>query len=119
MAYGKKQHRNTHQLKSRLNDDAYADLQAEATDRAMQPGALVRELTLAALQFKQAHGYFPLVDDQELEGGELDNFPALRELARKLNMEPRELIHDLVRQALAIKLKHEQLSLFGDKKFSA
>ncbi|EXF95777.1 hypothetical protein HK44_020485 [Pseudomonas fluorescens HK44] len=119
MAYDNKAHCNTHQLKSRLNDDAYADLRAEALERETQPGALVRDLTLAALQFKREHGYFPLLDDQGVEGRELDDFPALRELARELNIQPRELILDLARKALAIKLEHEQLSLLDDKKHSA
>ena len=50
MAYDNKSHRNTHQLKSRLNDHAYDAIKAEALERETQPGALVRDLTLAALR---------------------------------------------------------------------
>lgn len=119
MAYKEKSHRNTHQLKSRVNDDAYAELKAEASVRETQPGALVRELTLAALQFKREHGYFPLIDDRKPEDQELDDFPALREMARERQLKPGELIRDLVRRALAAKLEHEQLGMPDRRKRSA
>lgn len=105
MAYKQKSHRNTHQMKSRLNDHAYADLQAEAVRREMQPGELVRELTLAALKFQREHGYFPLVDAAEPDTT-LDNFPMLRERARELNMTPREMADRLISEAVGFKLEH-------------
>jgi hypothetical protein len=114
MAYGNKTHRNTHQLKSRLNDDAYAALQVEAETREIQPGALVRELTLAALRFKEDYGYFPLVDDNPLDG-----FPELSELARELKMQPRELHREIIRDALQAKREQDAITQVNDKKLSA
>ncbi|MDB5996862.1 MAG: hypothetical protein JWP42_3998 [Pseudomonas sp.] len=119
MAYKKKPHRNTHQLKSRLNDNAYADLEAEAIEREMQPGALVRELTLAALRFKEHHGYFPLLDGQELADRTLDDYPMLREKARELKISPRELADRLIRLALALKLEQAQMAAPSKNKRSA
>jgi hypothetical protein len=114
MAYDKKKHRNTHQMKSRLNDDAYADLLTEATERETQPGALVRELTLAALQFKRDYGYFPLLDDNELDG-----FPALGELACELKIQPGVLARELIRSALQAKREQDAIPQISDKKLSA
>ncbi|MHC8386791.1 hypothetical protein ACYZTM_01720 [Pseudomonas sp. MDT2-39-1] len=114
MAYGNKTHRNTHQLKSRLNDDAYAALQVEALAREIQPGALVRDLTLAALRFKDDYGYFPLIDDNELDG-----FPALGELAREMKMQPSALVHELIRSALQAKREQDAITQVNDKKLSA
>ncbi|MFJ3486606.1 hypothetical protein ACIPL1_24855 [Pseudomonas sp. NPDC090202] len=105
MAYKQKSHRNTHQMKSRLNDHAYADLKAEADKRGKQPGELVRELTLGALKFQREHGYFPLVDDAEADTT-LDNFPMLRERARELNVTPREMADLLISEVAAFKLEH-------------
>ncbi len=117
MAYGNKTHRNTHQLKSRLNDDAYAALQVEALAREIQPGALVRDLTLAALRFKEDYGYFPLVDDGE--SSELDGFPALGELARELKIQPGALVRELIRSALQAKREQDANPQINDKKLSA
>jgi hypothetical protein len=114
MAYDNKSHRNTHQLKSRLNDVAYADLISEAVERKIQPGALVRDLTLAALQFKRDYGYFPLLDDNELDG-----FPALGELARDLKIQPGALVRDLIRAALKARREQDVISQVNDKKRSA
>lgn len=114
MAYENKSHRNTHQLKSRLNDDAYAALQVEAMGREMQPGALVRDLTLAALRFKEDYGYFPLVDDNELDG-----FPALAELARELKIQPAVLARDLIRAALQARREQDAINQANGKKRSA
>jgi hypothetical protein len=114
MAYGNKSHRNTHQLKSRLNDDAYAAIQVEALKREIQPGALVRDLTLAALRFKESYGYFPLIDDNELEG-----FPALAELARELKIQPAVLARDLIRAALQARREQDAITKVNDKKLSA
>lgn len=114
MAYGNKSHRNTHQLKSRLNDDAYAAIQVEALKREIQPGALVRDLTLAALRFKEDYGYFPLIDDKELDG-----FPALAELARELKIQPAVLARDLIRAALQAKREQDAITQVNDKKLSA
>jgi len=114
MAYKNKTHRNTHQLKSRLNDAAYAALQVEALARELQPGALVRELTLAALRFKEDYGYFPLVDDNPLDG-----FPELSELARELKMQPRELHREIIRSALQAKREQDAITQVNDKKLSA
>lgn len=119
MAYDNKTHCNTHQLKSRLNDDAYAAIKAEAADRETQPGALVRDLTLAALQFKNEHGYFPLVDGYELADPTLDAYPMLRDRARELKVSPRQLASDLIQAALDIKLEHAQSSSAGDEKRTA
>lgn len=114
MAYKIKAHRNTHQLKSRLNDHAYAAIQAEAQAREIQPGALVRDLTLAALRFKEDYGYFPLIDDNELDG-----FPALAELARELKVKPAVLARDLIRAALHARREQDTISQVNDKKLSA
>jgi hypothetical protein len=114
MAYKNKAHRNTHQLKSRLNDHAYAAIQVEALKRELQPGALVRDLTLAALRFKEDYGYFPLVDDNDLDG-----FPALSELARERKMHPSALVHELIREALQAKLEQDGITQINDKKLSA
>ncbi|MBN3966285.1 hypothetical protein IMW75_13490 [Pseudomonas gregormendelii] len=114
MAYDNKTHRNTHQLKSRLNDDAYADLKAEALSREIQPGALVRDLTLAALRFKEDYGYFPLIDDNELDG-----FPALAELALELKVQPAVLAHDLIRAALQARREQDAITQVNDKQLSA
>jgi hypothetical protein len=114
MAYGNKSHRNTHQLKSRLNDDAYAAIQVEALKREVQPGALVRDLTLAALRFKESYGYFPLIDDNELDG-----FPALAELARELKIQPAVLARDLIRAALQARREQDVITQVNDKKLSA
>ena len=114
MAYKNKTHRNTHQLKSRLNDDAYAALQVEALAREIQPGALVRDLTLAALRFKEDYGYFPLVDDNELDG-----FPALAELARELKIQPAVLARDLIRAALQARREQGAINQANGKKRSA
>lgn len=114
MAYGNKSHRNTHQLKSRLNDDAYAAIQVEAQKREIQPGALVRDLTLAALRFKEDYGYFPLIDDKELDG-----FPALAELARELKIQPAVLVRDLIRAALQARREQDAINQVNDKKLSA
>ncbi len=114
MAYGNKTHRNTHQLKSRLNDDAYAAIQVEALKREIQPGALVRDLTLAALRFKEDYGYFPLIDDKELDG-----FPALAELARELKIQPAVLARDLIRAALQARREQGVITQVNDKKLSA
>ena len=114
MAYDNKKHRNTHQLKSRLNDHAYAAIQVEAEKREIQPGALVRDLTLAALRFKEDYGYFPLVDATELEG-----FPALAELARELKIQPAVLARDLIRAALQARLEQGAVNQVNDKKRSA
>ncbi|WCM49009.1 hypothetical protein OH720_18550 [Pseudomonas sp. WJP1] len=114
MAYGNKTHRNTHQLKSRLNDDAYAAIQVEALKREIQPGALVRDLTLAALRFKEDYGYFPLIDDKELDG-----FPALAELARELKIQPAVLARDLIRAALQARQEQDAITQVNDKKLSA
>lgn len=119
MAYDDKTHCNTHQLKSRLNDDAFAAIKAEALARETQPGALVRDLTLAALQFKDAHGYFPLVDGYELADPTLDAYPMLREKARELKVSPRQLASDLIQTALELKLDHVQMSSTSDEKRSA
>lgn len=119
MAYDNKTHCNTHQLKSRLNDDAYAAIKAEAVERETQPGALVRDLTLAALQFKDEHGYFPLVDGHELVDSTLDAYPMLREKARELKISPRQLARDLIQSALELKLEHAQLTSTSKKKCSA
>lgn len=117
MAYKNKTHRNTHQLKSRLNDAAYAALQAEAVAREIQPGALVRDLTLAALRFKEDYGYFPLIDDGETD--ELDGFPALSEMARERKMHPSALAHEIIRDALRARLEQDVITPVNDKKFSA
>lgn len=117
MAYKNKTHRNTHQLKSRLNDAAYAALEMEALAREIQPGALVRDLTLAALRFKEDYGYFPLVDDGESD--ELDGFPALGELARELKIQPGALVRDLIRAALKARREQDTTSQVNDKKLSA
>lgn len=114
MAYDNKKHRNTHQLKSRLNDDAYADLVTEAAERKVQPGALVRDLTLAALQFKRDYGYFPLLDDNELDG-----FPALGELARELKIQPGALARELIRSALQAKREQDAIPKINEKKLRA
>ncbi|NBB58933.1 hypothetical protein GVN18_06535 [Pseudomonas sp. ODNR1LW] len=114
MAYGNKSHRNTHQLKSRLNDDAFAAIQVEALKREIQPGALVRDLTLAALRFKESYGYFPLIDDNELDG-----FPALAELARELKIQPAVLARDLIRAALQARREQDAITQVNDKKLSA
>lgn len=114
MAYGNKTHRNTHQLKSRLNDDAYAAIQVEALKREIQPGALVRDLTLAALRFKEDYGYFPLIDDKEL-----DAFPVLAELARELKIQPAVLARDLIRAALQARREQGAITQINDKKLSA
>jgi hypothetical protein len=114
MAYGNKTHRNTHQLKSRLNDDAYLAIQVEALKREIQPGALVRDLTLAALRFKESYGYFPLIDDNELDG-----FPALAELARELKIQPAVLARDLIRAALQARREQDAITQVNDKKLSA
>ena len=114
MAYKNKTHRNTHQLKSRLNDDAYAAIKVEAEAREIQPGALVRNLTLAALRFKEDYGYFPLVDDNELDG-----FPALGELAREMKIQPNALVRDLIRAALQAKREQDAIPQINDKKLSA
>ncbi|VVP89626.1 hypothetical protein PS918_03104 [Pseudomonas fluorescens] len=114
MAYKNKTHRNTHQLKSRLNDHAYAAIQVEALKRETQPGALVRDLTLAALRFKESYGYFPLIDDSEL-----DDFPALGELARELKMQPEELHRLIIRDALKAKQERDANPQINDKKLTA
>jgi hypothetical protein len=114
MAYDNKNHRNTHQLKSRLNDHAYDAIKAEALERETQPGALVRDLTLAALRFKESYGYFPLLDDNEL-----DDFPALSELARELNMLPGELHREIIRDALKAKQERDANPQINDKTLSA
>lgn len=114
MAYNNKTHRNTHQLKSRLNDDAYAALKVEAEARVTQPGALVRDLTLAALRFKEEYGYFPLVDDNGLDG-----FPALGELAREMKIQPGALARELIRAALQAKREQDAIPQTSDKKLSA
>ena len=114
MAYKNKTHRNTHQLKSRLNDDAYAAIKVEAEAREIQPGALVRNLTLAALRFKEDYGYFPLIDDNELDG-----FPALGELAREMKIQPNALVRDLIRAALQAKREQDAIPQINDKKLSA
>jgi hypothetical protein len=119
MAYDNKAHCNTHQLKSRLNDDAYAAIKAEALARETQPGALVRDLTLAALQFKEDHGYFPLLDGQELADQTLDDYPMLREKARELKISPRALADHLIRSALALKLEQAQMAAPSKNKRSA
>lgn len=119
MAYDHKAHCNTHQLKSRLNDYDYADLKAEALERETQPGALARDLIQAALQFKRDHGCLPLLDHQDLDDQTLDDFPMLRELARKRKISPRQLARDLIQSALALKLEHVQLSSSAKKKRSA
>ncbi|MDQ0124673.1 hypothetical protein J2W17_003627 [Pseudomonas lini] len=117
MAYKNKTHRNTHQLKSRLNDAAYAALQAEALAREIQPGALVRDLTLAALRFKEDYGYLPLIDD--VESDELDGFPALGELARELKIQPGALARELIRSALQAKREQDAMPQTNDKKLRA
>ena len=114
MAYDNKNHRNTHQLKSRLNDHAYDAIKAEALERETQPGALVRDLTLAALRFKEDYGYFPLIDDKELDG-----FPALAELARELKIQPALLARDLIRAALQARREQDVITQVNDKKLSA
>ncbi|MEO8646039.1 hypothetical protein [Pseudomonas sp.] len=114
MAYDNKNHRNTHQLKSRLNDDAYDAIKAEALERETQPGALVRDLTLAALRFKEDYGYFPLIDDNDLDG-----FPALAELARELKVQPAVLARDLIRAALHARREQDAITQVNDKKLSA
>ena len=114
MAYDNKKHRNTHQLKSRLNDDAYAAIKVEAEAREIQPGALVRDLTLAALRFKEDYGYFPLIDDNELDG-----FPALGELAREMKIQPNALVRDLIRAALKARREQDAIPKVNDKKLSA
>lgn len=114
MAYDKKKHRNTHQLKSRLNDDDYVEFSIEASARGLQPGALARKLILAGLQFKRDYGYFPLIDDNPLEG-----FPALGELARERNMHPSALVHELIRSALQAKREQDAITQVNDKKLSA
>ena len=114
MAYDNKTHRNTHQLKSRLNDDAYAAIKVEAEAREIQPGALVRDLTLAALRFKEDYGYFPSIDDNELDG-----FPALGELAREMKIQPNALVRDLIRAALKAKREQDAIPQVNDKKLSA
>jgi hypothetical protein len=114
MAYDNKNHRNTHQLKSRLNDHAYDAIKAEALERETQPGALVRDLTLAALRFKEDYGYFPLIDDNELEG-----FPALGELARELKMQPGALARELIRSALQARREQNANPQINDKKLRA
>ena len=117
MAYDNKKHRNTHQLKSRLNDDAYAAIKVEAEAREIQPGALVRDLTLAALRFKEDYGYFPLIDD--VESDELDGFPALGELARELNIQPGALARELIRSALQAKREQDAMPQINDKQLRA
>lgn len=114
MAYDKKKHRNTHQLKSCLNDDDYAEFSIEASARELQPGALARELILAGLQFKRDYGYFPLIDDNEPDG-----FPALSELARELKMQPGELHREIIRTALQAKRERDAIPQTNDKKLSA
>ena len=114
MAYKNKTHRNTHQLKSRLNDDAYAAIKVEAEAREIQPGALVRDLTLAALRFKEDYGYFPLIDDNELEG-----FPALGELAREMKIQPGALARELIRSALQAKREQDAMPQINDKQLRA
>lgn len=114
MAYDNKKHRNTHQLKSRLNDDAYAAIKVEAEAREIQPGALVRDLTLAALRFKEDYGYFPLIDENELDG-----FPALGELARELKIQPGALARELIRSALQAKREQDAIPRINEKKLRA
>jgi hypothetical protein len=114
MAYKNKTHRNTHQLKSRLNDDAYAAIKVEAEAREIQPGALVRDLTLAALRFKEDYGYFPLVDDNPLDG-----FPDLSELARELKIQPDALVREIIRDALKAKRERDAAPQINEKKLSA
>ncbi|MGV8917802.1 MAG: hypothetical protein ACOH2R_08390 [Pseudomonas sp.] len=113
MTYGNKKHRNTNQLKSRLNDEDHEEFSIEAQGRGIQPGVLARNLILKALQFKRDYGYFPLVDDHELAG-----FPALSELARELKVQPSVLARDLIRAALLAKQEQDTIS-GNDKKRSA
>jgi predicted DNA-binding protein len=60
MAYDDKAHRHEHQVKTRLNDEAFEKLKIAARSVSKQHSVLSREIIERALDYWEVHGELPL-----------------------------------------------------------